>query len=168
MQISDLISIGKLGNAKQNKGLILFRPNRNFKREYLSIRDVFLVFTDKRVRLVTLDKVSEAKEIYLSFLEKEIIAEIKSSVSVEMMITRNDMKTINKQDTDYDPVGKIVVFEGRKIGVISDVFFNNAQDVLVIKLEDGKEIMVPDVAEFVLCKESDTIFMQKIKDFFDL
>ena len=39
--------------------------------------------------------------------------------------------------------------EGSEIGVISDVLQNSAQDIYQVKTQEGREILIPAVGEFV-------------------
>ena len=50
-----------------------------------------------------------------------------------------------------DLVGMDVVSEsGEKYGVLSDVLQNTAQDVYEVKRENGKQLLIPGVKEFIL------------------
>lgn len=56
------------------------------------------------------------------------------------------------EDTYYvrDLIGMEVFTEEGKLGVISDVVQNTAQDLYEVKTEEGKKILIPVVKEFVL------------------
>lgn len=56
------------------------------------------------------------------------------------------------EDTYYvrDLIGMEVLTEEGKLGVISDVVQNTAQDLYEVKTEEGKKILIPVVKEFVL------------------
>lgn len=70
----------------------------------------------------------------------------------DVFITEGDLREL-PEDEFYirDLVGLEVIDTGRygKIGVLSDVIQNSAQDVYVITTNDGREIMIPAVREFI-------------------
>ncbi|MCD4819078.1 MAG: hypothetical protein K8S23_10345 [Candidatus Cloacimonetes bacterium] len=55
MEISDLIEIGKFGNRLTEDGFIKFKKKTEFSSLKLSVKDIFLIFTDHSVRYVTID-----------------------------------------------------------------------------------------------------------------
>lgn len=57
------------------------------------------------------------------------------------------------EDTYYirDIVGfDIVTEQEEKLGILSDVLKNTAQDIYQVKRENGRELLIPGVAEFIL------------------
>ena len=74
-----------------------------------------------------------------------------------MLITEADLKEL-PEDTFYvrDLIGCTVYDaesgEGkaaREIGVVTDVLQNTAQDIYQVKTPDGREVLIPAVADFV-------------------
>ncbi len=78
----------------------------------------------------------------------------------DVYITEADLRQL-PEDTFYvkDLIGCRVVnvpsgsdtddTEGSEIGVISDVLQNSAQDIYQVKTQEGREILIPAVGEFV-------------------
>jgi len=170
MQISDLISLGKLGNNKDADGFIKFTENSNFHPRYFSIKDFFLVFTDNRVRYVTIDKVLSDNGFRIKFLESDVVEEIIHTGKVKLSLPRTDLGELDKNNGVLNPVGMDIVFENKIIGTVIETFNNSEYDILVVKTEDGKEFLIPDVETFIEEKnpEKNEIIATNIKELMNL
>ena len=45
---------------------------------------------------------------------------------------------------------QVVTTDGEKLGVINDIIFTGANDVYVIKNDDGKELLVPAIKDCIV------------------
>ena len=97
MQISDLVSLGKLGNKIDADGFVKFTRNSNFHPRYFLIKDFFLVFTDNRVRYVTIDKVLKNSGFWIRFIESEVMEEVISAGNVKLCLPQNDLNLLDKK-----------------------------------------------------------------------
>ena len=168
MQISDLIPIGKLGNSIDKNGFISFKKNRNFQTFYLDLKDVFLVFTDYRVRYVTIDKVLEGNKLKIRFDETEVTKEAATAGKVQVMLPETDMKEVIAQHDSESDIDKFVIFKNHKIGKIMDIFESLAHEIHIVKLTDGKEIMIPDVEFYISKKDKQNVFVKNIEGLLEL
>lgn len=58
--------------------------------------------------------------------------------------------------------------DGKRLGVLCDVIENPAQDIFVVKTDDGREVLVPAVDEFIgHIDEEDGVFLLPIPGMFD-
>ncbi len=148
MKISDLISIGNLSAILDSDGLVAFKPNHNFIDEFLDIKDVFVVFTDNRVRYLTIEQIlSENNKILLKFLEEEIFEEIAESTGVKLML---DSETASKYDSDFFNYEEMkVVFEDKSVGKVTDSFSNSQYMIFNVEDETGKEFLIPNVEAYI-------------------
>ena len=149
MKLTDLIPIGNLSAVLNSDGLVSFKPNRNFIDEFLDIVDVFVVFTDNRVRYLTIEQVLHNKnKILLKFLEDEVFDEIAESTGVKLML---DPETASKYDYDYyNYNGMKVVFEDQTIGEVVDSFYNSQYMIFSVVDGENKEILIPNVEAYIL------------------
>jgi len=148
MKIPDLISIGSLSAVLNSSGLVSFKPNRNFIDEFLDIVDVFVVFTDDRVRYLTIEQVLHNKnKILLKFIEEEVFGEIAESTGVKLML---DPETASKYDYDFFNYEEMkVVFEDKTVGRVVESFDNSQYMIFNVVDENGKEILIPNVEAYV-------------------
>lgn len=168
MELEDLIIIGKLGFNDIVKDWIPIRLNPDFLPYLEKLKQAFLIYTDHRVRYIT---VSKSKFIqgkwYLKIKEPEAYLEFKNLGSVDLAI---ETLTEDSDEDYYSPVGMEVFFNDQTIGKIIDWFDNGAHDVFVIQDHDGKEILIPDVKEFIqdINIQENRIIAQNIQAFLDL
>ena len=168
MQISDLIPIGKLGNSIDKNGFISFKKNRNFQTFYLDLKDVFLVFTDYRVRYVTIDKVIGGNKLKIRFEETEVTKDAAKSGKVQVMLSSDDMEEVIAQHDSENDIDKFVIFKNHKIGKVIDIFETLAHEIHIVKLTHGKEIMIPDVEFYISKKDKQNIFVKNIEGLLEL
>ena len=168
MQISDLIPIGKLGNSIDKNGFIPLKKNRNFQPFYLDLKDLFLVFTDYRVRYVTIDKVLEGNKLKIRFDETEVTKEASKAGKVQVMLSPDDMEEVIAQHDSESDIDKFVIFKNHKIGKVVDIFETLAHEIHIVKLSDGKEIMIPDVEFYISKKDKQNIYVKNIEGLLEL
>ncbi|MBN1326370.1 MAG: hypothetical protein JW996_00295 [Candidatus Cloacimonetes bacterium] len=168
MEISDLIAIGKLSKNNTQQGFVTLRENSEFREEFLELHDLFLVFTDHRVRLVTLEQINIENRIMLKFIETDVVQEALLDPGARLMIAREDIGKFDSIEESNQFLDHQVFFKGNRIGKVTDSFFNSAHHVLIIELNDGKEVMIPLVDYFLEKVEKDQIHVHHIEDLLNL
>jgi len=170
MQISDLIPIGQVQTRKSSDGqqkVMLLKLQKEFQHLLTKIDDVFLLFTDHRVRytkiIFTQNGQTRSKDIEVSFDDEDVIEEIlgsgqrsadsekrtANSGRVQVCLDGDALSQIEDDDMYFDPVGMSVICDDEVVATIKGFFFNGAHDVYEILLADGREILFPDVDEWV-------------------
>ncbi len=166
MQISDLVAVGKLGKIIDKNGFIVFKVNDGFQP--FSLTDVFLVFTDNRVRYVTIEEIETVKGFSIKIDDMEVAKEAAKDGSVLVMLQKEETDKLQEKNNKNDLLGKKVIFKGNKIGMIIDIFNNSVYNVLVIEMNNGKELMIPMVDFYIKKIENDSVFSQNIEDLMKL
>jgi ribosomal 30S subunit maturation factor RimM len=147
MKVTDLIAIGKLGNKLNSKGYIFFRKKDKSGSFSLPIKDVFLLFTDHRVRYVTIE---DEQDGWILLEERDLMQEAALDGNVQVMIAPEDYQTWNEVAQiepflDYQAVEKDVI-----VGKICDYITRPMQNLFEIEQADGKTFYVPDSLPFVI------------------
>lgn len=166
MQISDLVAVGKLGKIIDKNGFITFKVNDGFQP--FSLTDVFLVFTDNRVRYVTIEEIETRKGFNIKIDDMEVAREAAEDGSVLVMLQKEETDKLQEKNDKNDLLGKKVIFKGKRIGLIIDIFNNSFYDVLVIEMNNGKELMIPMVDFYIEKIENDSVFSKNIEDLMEL
>ncbi len=161
MQITDLVAIGKLGNKIDENGFIPFIKYDNFQENFLT--DIFLIFTDNRVRYVTVIETLKNKVLKIKFDDEYSTQEAIEAGSVKVAIPKNLILQTSETDKQTKNIGKDLIFEKKNIGKIIDVFSNLTQDIFVVKLKEGKEIMIPIVDFYIESNTDNSIIVKNIE-----
>jgi ribosomal 30S subunit maturation factor RimM len=158
MTLDDLVCIGKLGNSSQApEGFLQFKPGWNFREFFLEHKDVFLIFPDYRVRYVTLEEVMHKKNFWLKIKEKDVIDEVLACRSVQYSLPK-DIVNISRYQNETDFLIGMKVFDENQnyIGIITDMWHNGAHNTLVVAGQDNKEILIPQVDQYILSIDKNT------------
>ncbi|MDP8221448.1 MAG: hypothetical protein P9X26_08885, partial [Candidatus Stygibacter frigidus] len=171
MTLDDLVEIGKLGNSNRaTEGFLRFQPNWNFHTYFLDIKDIFLVFTDHRVRYVTIEDIRQNKFFWIKIKESDVIDEVIDSQSVQYCLPKSLIKSSQYQNDDDFLTGMNVVVDDNVIGLVTESFYNGAHNTLIVNTTDQKEIMIPVVDRYIISidKSSHLITATNIRELIDL
>ncbi len=165
MQISDLVSIGKLGNTIDKEGFLPFKPNEFFQPELLS--DVFLVFKDYRVRYVSVIHILKNKVFKIKIDDLDSAKEAIKDGNVKVMLPQKQIGVKISEDHEQF-VDKIVVKRNEVIGKVIDIFNNSEYNVLIVSLKNKHEVMIPVVEQFIDKIEDSAIYVKQIDELITL
>ncbi len=163
MKIADLIKVGKISNFAHGKA-VLFKPSSEI--DISQLRDVFLIFTDDRVRYVTITNVlRKSGQLYLELLEQDVIEEIMTEKKVTVMIDADDAK--QALEDYFDPLGFRIIENGQEYGVVENYFFNSSHYVYEISFGDI-QYMIPHVDKYIVDTVNGTIYVQNTQELRDM
>ncbi len=95
--------------------------------------------------------------VILSFKEFDNINDIEKYKQCEIYVSRDN--AVELKDDEYfitDIIdAKVIDQQGKDIGILIDVIQTGANDVYVVKKEDGKEVLLPVISDCV--KNIDTV-----------
>jgi 16S rRNA processing protein RimM len=148
--VKDYFFIAKVTSLFGRNGFVKIKLFPNFF-EYLNELDkVFIDFWgDKKVFYV-----EEVKHVGNSFALKfkNFNDERDAGVFIgrDLFVAKDDFENLPENTFSFNNLIGSKVFKGNaEIGVISDVFTAPANDVIVIKKDDDKELLLPLVLEFI-------------------
>ena len=84
------------------------------------------------------------------------------------MLPETDMKEVIAQHDSESDIDKFVIFKNHKIGKVMDIFESLAHEIHIVKLTDGKEIMIPDVEFYISKKDKQNVFVKNIEGLLEL
>jgi len=144
------LSIGKLRRAHGLKGEILMDVNTHFPDRIVAGK-TYLIGTQHRPMVVESIRWAN-KNVLIKF--------VGINTPEEMAILRNQIVFINSQESPELPEGEyyhhqiigLQVFNesGEKLGTIDEILETGANDVYVVKQENGEELLVPVIFDVVL------------------
>jgi len=165
MEFSDLVGIGRLGRLEPD-GFYHVQSSQSNKSLLNRIQECFLIFSSNRVFFVTVAETKTVgQRIYLRFREDGIAEESKKHANVTIALAEEDLRGFDDNSEAVSVTGYRVHFEDKVIGMVADVMINPMQSVLIIDLEDGRELLVPNVTHYVQAIDNThkTVFLQNIE-----
>ena len=164
MEISDLISIGRLGFSFKNKKYFV-KLKAEYQHLLPRLNSVFLIFKDHRVRYGKIDilRIVNDNTAVIGIKDEDLLEELTGIESVRLALDEEDINLIDDESVYYDPVGMKVIWKDEEVGVIKDFFYNGAHYVYEIELLENvvaipcgcpssklQSILIPDVDAFVI------------------
>jgi 16S rRNA processing protein RimM len=149
----ELFTVGKIVNTHGLKGEVKVYPYTSAKEDFEEF-DYLLVKSGKdSYERIEVEWNRYVKDMVLAKFEGyDHINDIMRLKDKEVFFPRSEYDDI--EDGEYyvvDLIGLEVVDEARgRIGVLKDILQNRSQDLYVVKCDDGREVMIPAVDEFIL------------------
>lgn len=165
MEISDLVRIGRLGRLEPD-GFYHVQFSQPYKAILNRIHECFLIFSSNRVFFVT---VVETKTVcqrhYLRFKEDGIAEECNTVPKVFVAMSEDDLEGFTDDDDVTSLFGFKVHYQDSIIGEVTDAMINPMQSVLVVTLEEARELLVPNVEHYIFSidRQSRIIYMQNLE-----
>ena len=134
MEISDLISIGRVGFSFKNKKYFV-KIKAEYQHLLPRLNSVFLIFKDHRVRYGKIDitKIVNNNTAVINIKDDDLLEELIGVESVRLALDEEDINLIDDASIYYDPIGMKVIWKDEEVGVIKDFFYNGAHYVYEIE-----------------------------------
>lgn len=170
MDISDLVEIGRLGKLEPDgfHNALISHP---YKSIFDRAKKCFLIFSSHRVFFVTVVRVkSFGKRTYLCFQEDGIAEEMTRHANVVIALAKEDLNAAADDKDVRSLFGYAVGYKDEVIGILSGAMVSSMQAVFVIELNDGRELMVPNVDKYVvqIDKQQKRVILQNIEQLLEL
>ncbi len=146
----EFICIGKIHRAHGIKGDVILDPMTDFPER---IRRGKTVYAGEDHRLLTVSRVRDkAPYLLVGFSELKDETEASELRNQYVYVKTSDLPKL--PDGEYyfhQLIGlEAVDLQGVHIGILSEILETGANDVYVIKKDDGSEELVPDVPQFII------------------
>jgi 16S rRNA processing protein RimM len=147
------ILMGKIVNVVGLKGEVKVYSYTDRNERFEELETIWL--DNKQYNIQNVRYQNKVVIIKLEGINDRNQAELQRNKKV--YIEETDLQEL-PEDTYYvrDLIGMEVVTETEKLGEITDVIQNAAQDLYEVKTEDGKKIYIPVVKQFVLDVDMET------------
>ena len=149
--MNDFLKIGVITSTHGLKGEVKVFPTTDPERfDYL---EYVLLDTGKEKRRLTVERYRFFKNlVILKFREINDINDIERYKGHELWIAREDAQKL--EEGEYyigDLIGLTVFLEdGSRFGILEDVMETGANDVYVVRTDDGKEVLLPAIPDCIL------------------
>ena len=150
--MEDRFQVGVITSTHGIRGEVKVVPTTDDVRRFKKNMELILD-TGKENILLTVESVKFFKQfVILKFKGIDNINDIEKYKTKSLYVTRANAVRLRKDEYFIADLLGIDVWEdnGDKLGTLKDVIETGANDVYVITLEDGKELLIPAIKECIL------------------
>ncbi len=150
--MENMLRVGVITSPHGIKGEVKVFPTTDDAKRFKELKKVILD-TGKEYIPMEIEHVKFFKNmVILKFRGYDNINEIEKYKSRDLLITRD--QAVDLEPDEYfitDLIGLTVVSDqGAELGTLKDVLETGANDVYVVAMKDGKELMLPAIGDCIL------------------
>ena len=150
--MENLLRVGVITSTHGVRGEVKVFPTTDDMNRFKKLKTVILDL-GKEQKTLTIEQVKFFKNmVILKFKGLDNINDVEMWRQKDLLITRDQaVKLQPDENFIVDLIGlKVVTDEGSKLGVMTDVIQTGANDVYVVKMNSGKEVLLPAIKDCIL------------------
>lgn len=150
--MENLLKVGIISSTHGIRGEVKVFPTTDDAQRFKKLKNV-LLDSGKEKRDLKIQGVKFFKQfVILKFEEIDDINDVEKYKGSSLYVTRDQAVKLKKDEYFIaDLIGLKVIAEEEKLeGILKDVMETGANDVYVIELSDGRELLLPAIKECVL------------------
>lgn len=160
--MEDRLRVGVIASTHGIRGEVKVFPTTDDAGRFKDMKQVILD-TGREERILEIEGVKFFKKYaILKFRGIDNINDIEKYKGRELYVSRENAEALQKDEYYIGDLIGICVTEdtGRNLGTITDVLETGANDVYVVRMEDGRELLIPAIRECILHVDTETARMQ--------
>lgn len=150
--MEDLFRVGVISNTHGIKGEVKVYPTTDDIRRFDNLKEVILDTGSEQIKLNVAGVKYFKNMVILKFKEFDNINDIIKYKGMDLLVTREN--AIPLEEGEYyiaDIIGSdVITDEDKHLGKLVDVMQTGANDVYVVKMENGKEVLLPSIKQCIL------------------
>ena len=150
--MENLLRVGVITSTHGVRGEVKVFPTTDDMNRIKKLKTVILDL-GKEQKTLTIEQVKFFKNmVILKFKGLDNINDVEMWRQKDLLITRDQaVKLQPDENFIVDLIGlKVVTDEGSELGVMTDVIQTGANDVYVVKMNSGKEVLLPAIKDCIL------------------
>ena len=150
--MESLLRVGVITSTHGVRGEVKVFPTTDDMNRFKKLKTVILD-TGKEHKTLNIESVKFFKNmVILKFKGFDNINDVEMWRQKDLLITRGQaVKLSPDENFIVDLIGLTVMTdEGEKLGVMKDVLQTGANDVYIVKMADGKEVLLPAIKDCIL------------------
>ena len=150
--MENLLRVGVITSTHGVRGEVKVFPTTDDMNRFKKLKTVILD-TGKEHKTLNIESVKFFKNmVILKFKGFDNINGVEMWRQKDLLITRDQaVKLSPDENFIVDLIGLTVMTdEGEKLGVMKDVLRTGANDVYIVKMADGKEVLLPAIKDCIL------------------
>jgi len=150
--MEDLFQVGAITSTHGVRGEVKVFPTTDDVRRFKKLKEV-LLDTGKEMLTLEVESVKFFKQfVILKFKGIDSLNDVEKYRSKNLYVTRANAVRLSKDEYFIaDLIGlSVITDEDVFLGELTDVIQTGANDVYVVKMADGKEVLLPAIKECIL------------------
>ena len=150
--MENLLRVGVITSTHGVRGEVKVFPTTDDMNRFKKLKTVILD-TGKEHKTLNIESVKFFKNmVILKFKGFDNINDVEMWRQKDLLITRDQaVKLSPDENFIVDLIGLTVMTdEGEKLGVMKDVLQTGANDVYIVKMADGKDVLLPAIKDCIL------------------
>ena len=160
--MEDLFQVGIITSTHGVKGEVKVYPTTDDVRRFKKLKDI-IIDTGKEHVALELESVKFFKQmVILKFKGIDTLNDVEKYRQKSLYVTRANAVRLRKDEYFIaDLIGlKVIDEENKELGTLEDVMLTGANDVYVISLLNGKELLLPAIKQCILNVDMENQCMQ--------
>lgn len=150
--MEDIFQVGAITSTHGVRGEVKVFPTTDDVRRFKKLKEV-LLDTGKEMLALEIESVKFFKQfVILKFKGIDSLNDVEKYRSKNLYVTRENAVKLRKDEYFIaDLIGlSVLTDEKSQLGELVDVIQTGANDVYVVKMADGKEVLLPAIKECIL------------------
>lgn len=156
--MDQFLKVGVISSTHGIRGEVKVFPTTDDLKRFKKLKEAYIDFKGDRIA-IKIENVKFFKQFaILKFKDIDSINDVEKYKGMDILVDRQNAVPLEKDEYfKADLLGIKAVSEDDKLsGILDDILETGANDVYVIKLSDGRELLLPAIKECVLdvnCEE---------------
>lgn len=153
--MNDYLRVGVIANTHGIKGEVKVFPTTDDISRFDDLEEVFLDKKNGYEKLTVKSVKYQKNMVILGFDQFDNINQVEGFKNFDLYVDREHAIPLEgNQVYIADLIGcNVETDEGKALGIVKDVMKTGANDVYVIEMHDGKEVLLPGIKECILEKD---------------
>lgn len=150
--MEDLLQVGIISSTHGIRGEVKVFPTTNDINRFKKLKEVVLD-TEKEKLNLEIEGVKFFKKFaILKFKGYDNINDIEKYKGKSLYVTRENAVTCEKDEYFISDLMNLRVVDdnGNDVGIVKDILETGANDVYVVEMTDGKEVLLPAIKQCIL------------------
>ncbi|WP_261306006.1 ribosome maturation factor RimM [Paenibacillus andongensis] len=148
-----LVTVGRIVNSHGIRGELKVVPETDFPERFDKGNALIIVDSQNKQTPVTVQTSRLHKNMFiLQFVEFSNINDVEKFKGSLLKIEAKDQQPLEEGEYYYHEIigCKVVTEEGQELGLVSEVLTPGANDVWVVSLPKGKQLLLPVIDDVIL------------------
>lgn len=153
--MNDYFRVGVIANTHGIKGEVKVFPTTDDISRFDDLEEVFLDTKNGYEKLTVKSVKYQKNMVILGFDQYDNINQVEGLKNLDLYVDREHAIPLEGEQVYIaDLIGcSVETDEGKALGTVKDVMKTGANDVYVIEMPDGKEVLLPGIKECILEKD---------------